>query len=307
MRQLLILPILLILCLLNGCASYDLQTNKSYDPNSVPFGVYDVYTPKGPLFGLLPDTETHPAVVAIHGGAWMGGNKSDMDDLAELLCSQGYTVLAPNYRLTSDGPWGKGSPWPAQIEDLQKAVEHFRTNAKDLKIDPFRMASMGVSAGGHLATMLAVRPDRVCYNAPTIGVAVDLDGEQDMTKPGNQVMSNFYDTTDASGKVVPGIMTLAIGHPAPWTQAELENISPVFFAPTAMVKPNVLIIHGESDDNVYVANADWIEAALAKNPGKSEVTKIIITGKDGFCHGQCWEVPFARDALIKFLDRHLKR
>ena len=136
------------------------------------------------------------------------------------------------------------------------------------------------------------------------GTAVDLDGEQDMTQPGNTVMADFYDTVSP---VTTGIMTYAMGHPAPWTQAELQDISPVFFAPTANPKPNLLIVHGQSDTNVYVANSSWIANALSKNPGKSDVVKVIITGSDGNCHGTCWEVPVADQAMHKFLAEHLNK
>ena len=167
MRKLLILPILLILLLFSGCTSYTLQSDKSYDPTNVPFGVYDIYYPNGPLFGLLPDSGTHPTVVAIHGGAWEGGNKTDMSSVAQDLCALGYIVVSPNYRLTVNSTGGYGSKWPAQIDDLQKACAFFRKNAGSLRIDTKNMASLGVSAGGNLATMLAVRPDTYNGGVPT--------------------------------------------------------------------------------------------------------------------------------------------
>src|SRR5579862_9867687 len=101
MRQLLLLPILLITLLLSGCANYDLVTGKSYDPTNVPYGVFDVYYPKGPLFGLIPDIGTHPVIVAVHGGAWEGGDKSEMHNFADDLCPRGYIVIAPNYSLST--------------------------------------------------------------------------------------------------------------------------------------------------------------------------------------------------------------
>jgi acetyl esterase/lipase len=300
----LLITLLLILTIVSGCASYDLVSNQSYDPTSVPYGVYDIYYPKGPLFGLVADTNTHSTVIAVHGGGWYSGDKTDMADVAQDLCALGYIVVSPNYRLTMNPTTGYGSAWPAQIEDLQKACAYFRNNAKSLRINTNNMAALGVSAGGNLATMLSVRPDPLNGGMPTFSTAVDLDGEQDMTQPGNTVMADFY---DGVSPVTTGIMTYAMGHPEPWTQAELQNISPVFFAPNATPKPNLLIIHGQSDPNVYVANAGWIKEALAKNMGTSDVQEVIITGSNGVCHGTCWEVPVADNAMHVFLAKHLNK
>ena len=155
MRKLLLLSLLLVTLLFSGCANYDLVKDQSYDKTNVPFGVYDVYYPKGPIFGLLPDMGVHPVVVAVHGGAWEGGDKGEMHNIADDLCPLGYIVIAPNYSLSTPQTVGgvtyPGRTWPNQINDLQTAIAHFRENAKSLRINPDKMSSLGISAGGHLS------------------------------------------------------------------------------------------------------------------------------------------------------------
>ena len=288
-----ILPLLCLVFALAGCVSYDLKENQSYDPKNVPFGVFDAYYPKGPLFGLFPsDDKPKPVVIAIHGGAWQGGDKSGMHKVADDLCPLGYVVLSINYRLTSDGPWGSGAPWPAAIDDCQAAVRFFKANSLALHIDSERMASLGISAGGNLATMLALRPDPKTQ-APAVRFACNLDGEHNMMLPPDQVMTDF----DA-------IMTKAMGHPAPWSDAELKDISTVTFAATAVPKPKIFTVHGESDDNIFVRQAYELDKAL-KAAG-IEHTMLILHGKDGFCHGNCWASEPANSAMHKFLNTNLK-
>jgi acetyl esterase/lipase len=145
-----------------------------------------------------------------------------------------------------------------------------------------------MSAGGHLATMVALRDDPASP-AGRVEVAVNLDGEHDMTMPPEEVMDDFDD-----------IMTKVMGHPAPWTAAELRDISTVTFA-----RPDVslLTVHGAADDNVYVAQGERITEALRSRG--AEVEFVRIEGDAGDCHSDCWRVPVARRAIHRFLDRKL--
>lgn len=275
---------LLLLCLIPaaaGCdAEYAVTENLSYDSAIGYDGTFDFYEP------LSDGVRTaRPAIVAIHGGAWSGGDKAWGAQFAGELCPAGYVVFSINYR-RAGRPSGT---WPAQIEDVQKALRYIRANAARFRIDPDRIATLGMSAGGHLATMAALRDDPA---APPgrVDVAVNLDGEHDMTMPPEQVMDDY-----------DGIMATVLGHPAPWSAAELRDISTVTFA-----RPDVslLTVHGAGDENVYVAQGERITAALRSAGAEAEF--IRIDGAEGDCHEDCWKVPRAREALHRFLDRELE-
>jgi acetyl esterase/lipase len=268
---------------LSGCGPkpYDVQRNLSYDPTIGIYGTLDFYQPRSDSV-----RSGRPAVLVIHGGAWRGGDKAWGEQFAEELCPLGYVVLSINYRL-SDRPDGD---WPAQIVDVQNALEHVRANARQFGIDPARIASLGVSAGGHLATMLALRDDPASPSG-RVHAAINLDGEHDMTMPPGQVMDDYED-----------IMTEVLGHPAPWTDAELRDISTVTFARPDV---SVLTVHGAGDDNVYVAQGERITAALRSAGADTEF--IRIDGPEGDCHVDCWRVPRAREAIHQFLQRTLAR
>ena len=264
----------------SGCEqSCDVSRDLSYDASLGYHGTFDVYEPK--LDGTRAD---RPAVVAIHGGAWRGGDKPWGEQFGEELCPYGYVVFSINYRLSSR----PNGTWPAQIEDVQKAVKYIRANAARFRIDPDRIASLGMSAGGHLATMVALRDDPASPNG-RVRAAVNLAGEHDMTMPADQVMADFDD-----------ILTDVMGHPAPWSDAELSDISTVTFA-----RPDVslLTIHGAGDDNVYVAQGERITAALKAAGARAELVRI--EGSEGNCHEDCWKAPRARKAIHDFLSREL--
>ena len=273
---LLLLTILASAC---GPEAYIVEETLSYDPAIGYDGTFDFYQPRADSGGT-----DRPAILAVHGGAWRGGDKAWGEEFAAELAPFGYVVFSVNYRRSSR----PNGTWPAQIEDVQKALRYIRANATRFGIDPDRIASLGMSAGGHLATMVALRDDPAGPEG-RVRVAVNLDGEHDMTMPPEQVMADFDD-----------ILTSVMGHPAPWSDAELRDISTVFFARPDV---SVLTIHGAGDDNVYVTQGERITAALLAKGAEAEF--IRIEGREGNCHEDCWKVPVARQALHRFLDREL--
>lgn len=105
----------------------------------------DIYKPAAP-------SAHRTAVLMIHGGAWVRGDKSAMQPQAECLVRRGYVCVALEYRLTQE------SPWPAQIHDVKAGMRWLRANANDLNVDPEKIAVLGNSAGAYLALMLAATP-----------------------------------------------------------------------------------------------------------------------------------------------------
>jgi len=104
----------------------------------------DAYLPKN------RSTSPLPALIYIHGGAWITGDKDEgpiEQDLSELL-TRGYAVFSINYRL------GPTNQFPSQVEDCKCAVRSLRANATKYSIDARRIGVWGSSAGGHLAAFL---------------------------------------------------------------------------------------------------------------------------------------------------------
>ncbi len=264
----------------SGCEKeYEAKKDLSYDATIGPDGTFDVYEPKSDSGRL-----NRPAILAIHGGAWRGGDKAWGEQFAAELCPFGYVVFSINYRVSSR----PNATWPAQIEDVQKALKFVRANGRRFNIDPARIASLGMSAGGHLATMVALRDDPTSPDG-RVNTAVNLDGEHDMTMRPDQVMDDFEN-----------ILTKVMGHAAPWSDAELRDISTVTFARSDV---SLLTVHGAGDDNVYVAQGERITAVLKSRGAETELVRL--DGEEGNCHEDCWKVPRARKAIHRFLDRRL--
>jgi acetyl esterase/lipase len=273
--------LLVLVSAVSGCEDrpYNVTEDLSYDPTLGYHGTFDFYEPKSDS-----GRADRPAILAIHGGAWRGGDKAWGGQFAEELCPFGYVVFSINYRLSGRA----NGTWPAQIEDVQKALRFVRAHANQFRIDPNRIASLGVSAGGHLATMVALRDDPASQDG-RVTIAINLDGEHDMTMPPEEVMADYEH-----------ILTAVLSQAPPWPERELRDISTVTFA-----RPDVslLTVHGAGDDNVFVTQGERITRVLRSKGAETEFVRLA--GREGDCHADCWKVPRARIAIHRFLDRKL--
>jgi acetyl esterase/lipase len=85
----------------------------------------------------------------VHGGAWIGGDKSDYSSLGGEFASRGIAVAVINYRLAP------ATRHPGPVRDLEAAFAWLSAHAKDYSFDPNRIFVMGHSAGAHMAASLA--------------------------------------------------------------------------------------------------------------------------------------------------------
>ncbi|MDF1658400.1 MAG: alpha/beta hydrolase [Verrucomicrobiales bacterium] len=108
-------------------------------------------------------SENHSAAaVIICPGGGYGGLAIDHEghQPAQWFNEQGVSAFVLHYRLGS-----QGYHYPTQLADVQRAIRFVRANAEEYGLDPDRIAVMGFSAGGHLASMAATLYDREVYES----------------------------------------------------------------------------------------------------------------------------------------------
>lgn len=242
--------------------AYEVIRNVTYvERDSGPLRA-DVYRPtgKGPF----------PAVLVIHGGAWMSGNKNQLTSIAERLAESGYTAVAIAYRLA---PRHKN---PAQIDDCRAALQWMKKNAKEYKIDPARLGAWGYSAGAHLSTLLAMTGTDlkavVAGGTPTDFRPMPLDA---------RYLTYWFGGTR---REMPEVYKAA--SPAAFVS---EKSPPVFF------------YHGDNDTLVPFAGPKAMAALL-----KEAKVEAVIHTVSGAGHIAALFDRAAVTEGVKFLDKDLK-
>ncbi|MFN5054772.1 MAG: alpha/beta hydrolase [Bacteroidota bacterium] len=114
----------------------------------------------GYAFFSAGNDDPKPCVIICPGGGYrILASEHEGTDVAKYFNSIGIHALVLKYRIPSDDhqPDKKMAP----LQDAQRAVQLVREHAKDWKVDPNKVGIMGFSAGGHLASSLAVHYDDI--------------------------------------------------------------------------------------------------------------------------------------------------
>src|SRR5262245_37878971 len=99
------------------------------------------------------------ALVECHGGAWCLSDRTAERLRHQAMASHGIVSIALDFRS------GDTDPYPASVADINYAVRWAKANAKALKTRPELIGLSGQSSGGHLAMLVAMRPNDPRYAA----------------------------------------------------------------------------------------------------------------------------------------------
>ncbi len=162
----------------------------------------------------------------------------------QVLAGLGYAVFMPNprgsygygekFRIANVKDWGGGD-----YRDVMSGIDQL---VEQKIADPERLGILGRSYGGYLTGWIISQTDR--FKAASLGA-------------GMSDLMSFYGQTD-----IPGYVEYYLGD-VPWNALHLyEQRSPVVHAQN--IKTPVLILHGENDSRVPIAQARELYTALKK-------------------------------------------
>ncbi len=102
-----------------------------------------------------------PVLLMIHGGGWVGGDKTIYRTAAiQPILDAGISVAAINYRFIPEAmKQNVEPPVKAPLSDCARALQTIRSKAKEWNIDPTRIGTTGSSAGACTSLWLAFHDD----------------------------------------------------------------------------------------------------------------------------------------------------
>jgi acetyl esterase/lipase len=258
------------------------------------------------------------AVLFIHGGSWSARAQNvswsgDPDPHSFewlFLASHGFFVASIEYRLSGE------AKWPAQIEDCKLGVRWMRANAAKYNVDPGRIGCWGGSAGAHLAACLGTmdQPEYEGHGGYE-GVSSRVQAVVDYCGPVDFTRGTFADgsttISEASKEKVVAMLNALFGatfaeKPDLWREA-----SPITHVRAG--DPPFLIVHGELDEAVSLAQAKTFAAALRQAGVPVELQIVKGLGHDFDPIWQGWPNAPVTDpsaarlkaGMIEFLERYL--
>jgi len=272
-----ILPVLAVAALLGGAAPaaapvfVEVTTRNDVAYGPLPAERGDLYLPAS------RGSRLRRAILMIHGGGWVSGQRTWNAQLSTLLASQDFVVFNIDYRLAVAAK--PETHWPAQLDDARMAARYLRDNAPALGIDPARIGAMGDSAGATLAVFLGMTGE--------VAAVVDQFGITDLAALGDGAI---------------GLVEALFGTRVPGPGL-LESVSPLSGA-TGRSAP-MFLVHGDRDQIVPRAQSEQLVRVLRdKGVAVQLVTYAGGHGYDGLSGDELMAL-FARESA--WLDKRLPR
>jgi acetyl esterase/lipase len=245
------------------------------------------------LDAFVPDgfAGKRPGIVLIHGGGFMYGDKAFYTPLGRRLAAKGYVAFSLNYRLAPK------FPYPAQVDDMQRAVRWIRAHADTYNLDPNRLGALGDSAGGYLVEMLGMRDTRDNSDADLAKYSSRVECVVDFYGPSDFTLSPTETTVTPQQA---DILTKFFGKKPGEDAALYKDGSPISYV-TKDAAP-CLIIHGTADTLVPPDQSQRLYDAL-KAAGVETSLVLMYKLPHGFLQPAN---PREAGALAEaFFDRHL--
>lgn len=192
-------------------------------------------------------------VIFFYGGGWRTGARSEYRFVAQTLTRHGATVVIPDYRIYPDGIF------PDFMHDAAAAVAWTHRHIAKYGGDPTKIYLVGHSAGGHIATLLALDKQYLAAQGLSPGILAGVVG---LAAP-----TDFASTLEAKYR------------PAFGNQTELERAQPIRYARADA--PPLFLQHGADDSVVLPRNSLALAERIVTLGGQAQARIYSNAGHAG--------------------------
>lgn len=259
---------------------------------------------------LLMDVHRGPqpnglGVIVIHGTAWHASAAYDappmkehpyqLEVLVKPLVSAGYTAFVINHRAAPH------YRYPAALDDAVRAVRFVRHHAARFGISADRIGAVGASSGGHLVSMLGVRPPAEVPDAtdPVERVAAGVQAVVAINAPTDLTGSFSNDWAMSAIAAFLGSIRETDEKSAEWKA--YRDASPI--AHVSREDAPLLLIHGDKDTAIPIEQSERFEAALKQ--AQVPAALLRVPGANHRLQPKPPEPDF-QAAMVQWLNSHLR-
>ena len=214
--------------------------------------------------GRFDYIEKRPGMLIIPGGGYQYCSEREADPPAMAFLKAGFQVFILQYSI------GRDAGWPNPLNDYEAAMELIQSKAEEWKVYKDKIAVLGFSAGGHLASTAATH---------------FTDAE---TRPDFQILFYPVVTMDPTYTHMGSHDNLLGKNPSKELEQKYSNELQV-----TPETPQAFIMHSSNDGAVPVANSVNYYMALVKNNVPASLHTYPIGGhgwgfRDSFIYKRQW-------------------
>ena len=186
-----------------------------------------------------------PVVLDLHGGAWNAKDRHAEEPFDRAIAAAGALVVAVDLTLAPE------APYPACVQDASYALRWLKAKAKTWNGDATRIGVFGSSSGGHVAELLALRPNDARYNP--IPFAGDPTASVDYVLMRSPISNTFARFENAQARKVDSMIKNNQTFFVPWESIHEANPQEILDRKEKVTLKPFLIMQGALDTNVLPA------------------------------------------------------
>jgi acetyl esterase/lipase len=266
------------------------QANIPYANDTLKKHLLDIYLPPNA-------NSSTPLIVWIHGGAWMLNDKyADMGYMANTIkgfIEKGYALASIDYRYSTT------AVFPAQIQDCNQALEFLYQHAAEYHFDKNRIALIGFSAGGHLASLMGLSANNGVKEFYPAGMKPHFRIKCVLDYYGPSELIALANNPDTAVNNSRNALSVLLGAMAVDRPDLARKASPVTYIDKN--DPPFIIVQGEKDESVPNTQSKLLHAWLGLTGVKSQL--IIVPNAPHY--GVMFDTEDVRKEVFAFLEGHL--
>ena len=250
-----------------------------------------IYQPKG--------TGPFPAVLDLHGGAWGRKDRLAEQPMDRALAESGLLVVAVDLTISSE------APYPACVQDANYAARWLKANASRWSGDAARLGVFGSSSGGHVAELLAMKPNDPLFASIPLPGAPGVDASVAWVAMRSPVSNTAARYENAVQRKNEAMIKNNKAFFVPWETIHQGNPREILARGEKVNLPPLLIMQGALDDNVLPSMQEEFAAAWRAAGGQCDY-RLFENSVHEWVAEPGPQTDKARKTVREFIARQLK-